>query len=62
MLVIKEKEMESLGIYEVIIGDVLFFFVHMGLCGSPIVPRHIGGVLGKIIAFYFLNLKKFSGS
>lgn len=40
------------GIYELLTGNVLFSFMHMGLCGSPIASCHAGGVLGGIAAFF----------
>ncbi|UCF87267.1 MAG: rhombosortase [Nitrospiraceae bacterium] len=42
-------------IYETINGDVLFAFMHMGLCGTPVAACHAGGVLGGIVAFLILR-------
>jgi rhomboid family GlyGly-CTERM serine protease len=42
----------SKSIYEVINGDVLFSFLHFGMCGTPIAACHAGGVLGGIFAYY----------
>jgi hypothetical protein len=41
----------SKSIYELLIGDVLFSFMHMGLCGSPVASCHAGGVLGGTVTF-----------
>ncbi len=41
----------SKSIYEIIIGDTLFSFLQFGLCGTPIVDCHAGGVIGGIISF-----------
>ncbi len=38
-------------IYEIIIGDTLFSFLQFGLCGTPLVACHAGGVIGGIISF-----------
>jgi len=38
-------------IYEVMVGDVLFSFLQFGLCGSPLVACHAGGVAGGILSF-----------
>jgi len=38
--------------YEALAGDVLFSFMHFGLCGSPIAVSHAGGVLGGLVAYY----------
>ena len=38
-------------IYEFCSGDVLFSFMHMGLCGTPLAACHLGGVMGGIICF-----------
>lgn len=42
-------------IYEAINADVLFAFMHMGLCGTPVAACHAGGVLGGMIAFSILR-------
>ncbi len=39
-------------IYEVIVGDVLFSFLQFGLCGSPLVACHAGGVIGGVFSFF----------
>jgi rhomboid family GlyGly-CTERM serine protease len=41
----------SKSIYELLTGNVLFSFMHMGLCGFPIASCHAGGVLGGILTF-----------
>jgi rhomboid family GlyGly-CTERM serine protease len=39
-------------IYEFISGEVVFTFMHMGLCGSPLAVCHLGGVVGGILSFF----------
>ena len=39
-------------IYEIITGHVLFTFLQFGMCGSPLVACHAGGVTGGILAFF----------
>ncbi|MEF9427243.1 MAG: rhombosortase [Candidatus Mariimomonas ferrooxydans] len=46
-------------IYETVQGDVLFSFLHMGLCGTPLAVCHAGGVLGGIAAYSFLQGRRF---
>ena len=43
-------------IVEVINGQVLFDFMHMGQCGTPLAACHLGGVVGGACAFILLNL------
>ena len=38
-------------LYEVATGEVVFAFMHMGLCGQPVAASHAGGVLGGMAAF-----------
>jgi rhomboid family GlyGly-CTERM serine protease len=45
----------SKSMYEAFAGDVLFSFLHFGLCGTPIAVSHAGGVLGGIIAYSAMN-------
>ena len=45
----------SKSIYEAVAGDVLFSFMHLGLCGSPVAVSHAGGVLGGIVTFLILT-------
>ena len=45
-------------IYEMISGQAVFLFMHMGLCGTPLVACHAGGVAGGVILFVFFMLKK----
>lgn len=40
-------------IYEAATGTVVFDFMHMGLCGSPLAICHLGGVIGGIGAYGF---------
>lgn len=37
--------------YELDSGNVVFAFMHMGMCGHPVAASHAGGVLGGIAAF-----------
>jgi rhomboid family GlyGly-CTERM serine protease len=37
--------------YEAVTGHVVFEFMHMGLCGSPVAVCHAGGVLGGVVMF-----------
>jgi rhomboid family GlyGly-CTERM serine protease len=39
----------SKSIYEAIVGDVFFAFLHFGLCGTPLAVCHAGGVFGGIL-------------
>ncbi|UCF90234.1 MAG: rhomboid family intramembrane serine protease [Desulfobacterales bacterium] len=48
----------SKSVYEFMAGEVLFAFMHMGLCGSPLAPCHLGGVVGGIISFFVFRLCK----
>lgn len=41
----------SKSVAEAITGEVMFDFLHMGLCGSPLAACHLGGVCGGVIAF-----------
>ncbi len=43
-------------IYELWSGQVLFEFMHMGLCGQPLAASHAGGVIGGVFTFILLNL------
>jgi membrane associated rhomboid family serine protease len=38
--------------YEIVTDTVLFSFLLLGMCGTPLAACHAGGVLGGIIAFY----------
>ena len=42
-------------IWEAISGQVVFGFMHMGLCGAPQAACHLGGVLGGTLAFLILR-------
>lgn len=35
--------------YEAVTGTVIFDFLHLGMCGTPVAACHAGGVLGGII-------------
>lgn len=37
--------------YELWSGEVLFEFMHMGMCGHPLAASHAGGVMGGLLAF-----------
>ena len=43
-------------LYEAATGTVVFDFMHMGLCGSPLAICHLGGVMGGMIAYGFIRL------
>lgn len=43
-------------IYELITGAVVFDFMHMGLCGTPVAACHFGGVVGGILSFLIISL------
>jgi rhomboid family GlyGly-CTERM serine protease len=43
-------------IYELISGTVVFDFMHMGLCGTPVAACHFGGVVGGILSFLVMTL------
>jgi rhomboid family GlyGly-CTERM serine protease len=45
-------------IYETAADDVLFSFMHLGLCGLPIAASHMGGVLGGIFAYCAVRMYK----
>ena len=38
-------------IYEMIRGEVMFEFLHLGMCGTALAPCHLGGVAGGILAY-----------
>jgi rhomboid family GlyGly-CTERM serine protease len=38
-------------LYELATGNVVFAFMHMGMCGHPVAASHAGGVLGGLAAF-----------
>ena len=48
-------------IVEFFSGQVVFDFMHMGLCGIPLAACHLGGVAGGVGAFFLLNLTRKSG-
>jgi rhomboid family GlyGly-CTERM serine protease len=41
--------------YELWTGQVLFEFMHMGLCGLPMATSHAGGVMGGLLAFILVT-------
>jgi len=42
-------------IYEALTGEVLFGFMHLGLCGSPLAVCHAGGVAGGLMSYFLLT-------
>jgi len=46
-------------IYEFITGQVMFTFMHMGLCGTPLAACHLGGVFGGMISYLIFNRKSY---
>lgn len=42
-------------VFEAVTGDVVFSFLHFGLCGVPIAVCHTGGVMGGTVSFFILN-------
>lgn len=44
-------------VYEALSGNVLFEFLQLGLCGSPIAVCHLGGVLGGVVTFALLHYR-----
>ena len=40
---------------EIVIGEVVFAWLHFKLCGTPIAVCHAGGVVGGVIAFFVLG-------
>jgi rhomboid family GlyGly-CTERM serine protease len=44
-------------IYEFISGNVMFTFMHMGLCGTPLAACHLGGVVGGILCLFIFNMR-----
>ena len=44
----------SKSILETINGEVLFGFLHLGLCGTPVAACHLGGVAGGISGYLMI--------
>ncbi|MGD9211156.1 MAG: rhombosortase [Desulfobacteraceae bacterium] len=44
--------------YELYTGEVMFQFMHMGMCGFPIAASHGGGVISGLLTFVIVNRKK----
>jgi rhomboid family GlyGly-CTERM serine protease len=42
-------------VYEVASGLALFSSIYLGLCGTPIVACHLGGVVGGVVSFFFVK-------
>jgi rhomboid family GlyGly-CTERM serine protease len=42
-------------VYEAVNGRVLFEFMHMGLCGTPLAACHLGGVAGAATLFFLFR-------
>lgn len=47
--------------YELWTGQVLFEFIHMGLCGQPMAASHAGGVAGALIVFSLIHARPGKG-
>ncbi|MGB5987835.1 MAG: rhombosortase [Desulfobacterales bacterium] len=45
-------------ILEGLTGQVLFTFMHMGLCGTPIAMAHLGGVAGGMVAYFIGSVSR----
>lgn len=43
--------------YELWTGQVLFEFIHMGMCGQPMAACHAGGVLGALTVFLMIHIR-----
>ncbi len=43
--------------YELWTGQVLFDFMHMGMCGQPLAACHAGGVIGALIVFTLMLVR-----
>ena len=43
-------------VYEMVSGHAMFLFMHMGLCGTPLVACHVGGVGGGMIVFILFHI------
>ncbi|MCG6893980.1 MAG: rhombosortase [Desulfobacteraceae bacterium] len=43
-------------LYEVYRGEVVFEFLHMGMCGVPLAACHLGGVVGATLLFWGFQL------
>lgn len=41
--------------YEFWTGNVVFEFMHMGMCGQPVAACHAGGVIGAILIQYLIR-------
>jgi len=48
-------------LYEAATGTVVFDFMHMGLCGSPLAICHLGGVVGGTVAFGLTRMTRHLG-
>ena len=42
-------------ITEFVTGQVMFAFLHLGLCGTPLAACHLGGVAGGMLSFFIFN-------
>lgn len=45
-------------IYEVTAGQVIFASTHLGDVGVPVVAAHLGGVIGAVVMYTVLHLRK----
>lgn len=48
--------MAAKSVYETVNGEVLFSFLHMGLCGTPLAACHLGGAAGGAVLFFGFRL------
>jgi rhomboid family GlyGly-CTERM serine protease len=44
-------------ITEFVTGQVMFAFLHLGLCGTPLAACHLGGVVGGILCFFIFKMR-----
>jgi len=47
------------GVYELITGNILFEFLLMGMCGTPMAACHFGGVAGGVIVYTSFRIYDF---
>ncbi|GBC62424.1 rhombosortase [Desulfonema ishimotonii] len=45
-------------LYEIISGNVLFGFLQLGLCGTPMAACHFGGVIGGVLIFGMMGKRE----
>jgi len=49
-------------VYEMVAGDVFFSSIHLGLCGTPLVACHLGGVVGGMISFFLCRKSDYNSA